>query len=598
MGRRSVLWLAGALLAGLAGAGRLQAVTPAEPLGRAPEFRLKDTAGKTRSLAEFRDRKAIVLLFISARCPISNSYAEPLSRMERRFRPRGVQFLAVNSQPDESAREVARHAAEYRLGFPVLKDSGQALADALNAQVTPEAFVVDSQRRVRYRGRIDDAYASRTQKRAQATSRDLEEALEAVLAEKEVARPVTEAFGCALPRKAGGKTDQSAAVTYHREVAPILQEHCQSCHRPGQVAPFSLLTYADARKWGAEIKTFTGGRQMPPWKPEPGHGEFEGVRRLDDREIALLGQWVDAGMPEGNPKNGPAPRQWPEGWMLGKPDLELTVSEPYQVAATGDDEFRVFVLPTRLTESRQVAAIDFRPGNARVVHHVVSFVDTTGKARELDAGDPGPGYNSGPGGIKVPGASIQGVWAPGNLPRFLPPGVGRPLPQGADLVIQVHYHKTGKPETDQTKVGLYFAKEPVTKTVHTAIFGPFNIDIPPGEASHEQKFKMQVPADVRILTIMPHMHLLGKEMRVTATLPDGTVKDMVWIKDWDYRWQDSYRYKEPVLLPRGTQVEVVARYDNSAANPLNPSSPPRRVRFGEQTTDEMGFAIMEVLVGS
>ncbi|MGV3720953.1 MAG: hypothetical protein ACO1SX_08580, partial [Actinomycetota bacterium] len=243
---------------------------------------------------------------------------------------------------------------------------------------------------------------------------------------------------------------------------------------------------------------------------------------------------------------------------------------------------------------RDVVAVDFLPGNPRVVHHVVSFVDRSGKARELDAKEPGPGYASGPGGIKVP-AIIQGVWAPGNLPRFLPSGVGRPLPKGADIVIQVHYHKTGKTEKDRTRVALYFAKEPVKQVASTTIVGPFNINIPPDAPRHEQRASMMLPVGVRVLNIMPHMHLLGKEMKVTATLPDGATRDMVWIKDWDYRWQDSYRYKEPLFLPQGTKIEIVAYYDNSSANPRNPSNPPKRVRFGEQTTDEMGFAIMEII---
>lgn len=396
---------------------------------------------------------------------------------------------------------------------------------------------------------------------------------------------------------AGAKPVAPPSVTYHKDVEPVLQRRCQTCHRPGQVAPFSLLTYKDAHKWAADIKEFTGKRQMPPWLAEPGHGDFQDVRRLDDAEIATLAKWVDAGAPEGSAKDAPRPKVFTDEWMLGKPDLVLKVAEPYTVEASGNDEFHVFVLPTNLPKDEQVVAIDFHAGNPRVVHHLVSFVDTSGKARELDEKDPGPGYTSGPGGIKVPGVAIQGVWAPGNLPRFLPEGVGRPLPKGADIVIQVHYHKTGKAEVDQSQMALYFAKKPVTKEAHTAIVGPFNIDIPPGENNHEQKAQMILPWSIRVLNIMPHMHLLGKDMKVTATLPDGTVKEMVMIRDWDYRWQDSYRYKEPLVLPKDTKIEIVCHYDNTTANPRNPSNPPKRVRFGEQTTDEMGFAIMEVVPG-
>ncbi len=559
------------------------------------EFRLKDATGRLRSLAEFKERKALVLVFIGTECPVANSYAESLAGLARRYEARNVQFLGINANRDESLKAVAAHAESFHLGFPVLKDNRQVLADRVGARVTPEAFVLDAERVVRYRGRIDDAYASRTKKRPEARARDLEDALEAVLAGKRVANPVTVALGCLIPRPQ--KAVVSGRVTYHRDVAPILQQRCQSCHRPGQVAPFSLLTYREARNWAAEIKQAVSGRLMPPWLAEPGHGEFQDVRRLSDEELRTVVQWVDAGAPEGNPKQAPAAKTWTDEWFLGKPDLVLTVPEPYEVAGSGPDDFRVFVLPTGLTEDKQVVAIDFRPGNPRVVHHVVSFVDPTGRGRTLDAADPGPGYSSGPGGIKVPGATLQGIWAPGNLPRYLPQGVGRPLTKNGDLLIQVHYHKTGRVEADQTKVALYFAREPVQRVASTMIVGPFNIDIPPDAARHEQRASLTLPVEMEVLNIMPHMHLLGKEMKVTATLPDGKQEDLVWIRDWDYRWQDSYRYKEPLRLPAGTKIAITAYYDNTSSNPRNPSNPPRRVRFGEQTTDEMGFAIMEVIAG-
>ena len=568
------------------------AAAPKSGARRLTEVPLLDPAGKTHTLAEFKGRKALALVFLGTECPIANSYAPELAALAKEYGPRGVQVLGINANPDESPAQVAAHAKSYGLPFPVFKDPKQALADRVGARVTPEAFLLDQKRQVCYHGRIDDRYQTRT-KSGDAKVHDLRDAMDALLNGKPVGVAETRVFGCAIIRPE--RTAATGKVTYHRDVEPILQQRCQSCHRPGQVAPFSLLTYKEARDWGAEIKQFTGSRQMPPWLAEPGHGDFQDVRRLSDEELRKVADWVDGGMPEGNQKDAPAAREWSGEWMLGKPDLVLSAGEEYEVAADGPDDFRVFVLPTGITESKQVVAIDFRPGNSRVVHHVVSFVDTTGKGRELDAASPGPGFSSGPGGVGVLGAAIQGVWAPGNLPRFLPAGVGRPLPKNSDLLIQVHYHKTGKVERDKTEVALYFAKEPVTQVAHTAIFGPFQIDIPADAARHEEKFSMTVPLPMKVLNIMPHMHLLGKEMKVTATFPDGTTQDLVWVKDWDYRWQDSYRYREPVRLPRGTKVEVVAYYDNTSANPRNPSNPPRRVRFGEQTTDEMGFAIMEVV---
>jgi len=254
---------------------------------------LADPSGKTRTLAEFGDRKALVLVFIGTECPISNSYAEPLSQLAARYEGKGVQFVGVNANPGEDLAAVKRHAAEYRLSFPVLKDSRQELADRIGARVTPEAFVLDAARAVRYQGRIDDTYASRTVRRADTQSRDLQEAIDAVLAGKPLAQKITRAFGCAIYRPEKGAA--TAAVTFHRDVEPIFQERCQSCHRPGQIGPFALMTYADAKNWAAEIKAFTSSRQMPPWKAEPGHGEFMDVRRLPDAQVETISRWVESG---------------------------------------------------------------------------------------------------------------------------------------------------------------------------------------------------------------------------------------------------------------------------------------------------------------
>jgi len=597
---RATLALAATAALGLPLIGGLQGTQaapslerPAEVIGKkAPDFRLKDQAGKTRTLAEFADRKALVVVFLGTQCPIANTYAPTLGDLSRRYGARGVQFLGINANLDDKSEAVARHAKEYSLPFPVLKDDRQALADGLGARVTPEVFVLDGGRVVRYRGRVDDSYESRTQKRPAPRSRDLEVALEAVLAGKPVSQAVTPAFGCSIARPE--RTAAAGAVTYHRDIEKLLQDNCQSCHRPGQVAPFSLLTYGDAKSWATEIKEFTTRRQMPPWQAEPGHGDFLDSRRMSDADIAKIAAWADAGAPRGNAKDAPPAKEWADGWTLGKPDLVLRMPEKYTVAATGADDFRCFVLPTNLTEDKQVIAMEVKPGNARVLHHVLAFLDSSGKGRELDAKDPLPGYNAGPGGIGFFPTGAVGGWAPGNMPREMPAGVYRPLPAKTDVVIQVHYHKTGKVEVDQTEIGLYFAKEPRTKQSRLFPLTNLAIDIPPGAQRHEVKAGLTLPFDAKAISITPHMHLLGKEMKVTATLPNGETKSMVWIKNWDYRWQDTYVYREAFALPRGTRVELVAYFDNSTSNPLNPSNPPKRVTFGEETTDEMAFAFIDI----
>jgi peroxiredoxin len=598
-GRARVLVIAGTAAAvSLASLSQLNAAPKTAPaavtVGQKLEgFKLKDTTGKTRALAEFKDKKALVFVFMGASCPISNSYAAPLSKLDASYRDKGVQILGVNANPDEALSVVTKHAEEFRLSFPVLKDADQSLANRLAVKVTPEAFVLDQSRTLRYRGRLDDAYTSRTKQKKDPDCGEIQAAVDAILAGKQVATPVTSAFGCSLVRPEKSASSATAKVTYHRDVAPILQERCQSCHRPGQVAPFSLLSYADAKSWATEIKEFATTRQMPPWKAEPGHGEFRDVRRMSDAEIATLATWADSGAPEGDPKTGPVAKNWGDGWSLGKPDLVLTMPVDYNVAASGKDDFHCFVLPTGLTEDKDVVAVEVRPGNPRVLHHVLNFIDTNGRGRALDEKDPGPGYDSGPGGVGFLPSGAVGGWAPGNMPRFLPEGMGRALPKNSDLVIQVHYHKTGKPEVDRTSIGLYFAKAPVKQRVQTLPLTNFRINIPAGEAHHELTQSVTLPFASTAIAITPHMHLLGREMKVTATLPDGKVVPMIFIKDWDYRWQDTYVYKEPITLPKGTKLDLTAYFDNSSANPLNPNNPPKRVTFGEQTTDEMCFAFIE-----
>lgn len=404
------------------------------------------------------------------------------------------------------------------------------------------------------------------------------------------------------------------APTYHRDVAPILQKNCQECHRPGQVAPFSLLDYAQARKRADDIAEVTQDRGMPPWHASTTEGgPFRDARVLSDRDRKILSEWADAGAPEGDPKGGPAPRAWTSDWPLGPPDLVLKVGESYSLGPSGPDEYRVFVLPSGLTAGRWIAAADFRPGNTKVVHHILAAYDTTGNARKLDAGDPAPGYATSGGGYGrlpsglpfLPSGQLWG-WAPGRRPNFSPPGTARALPAGADVLLQVHYHKSGKPETDATTIGLYFAKEPVDKQIRSAIvmpprnglFGRPRLRIPAGESKYEVKGEQTIRQDSHLLAVFPHMHLLGRDFVMTAVRPDGSRQTLIRIDDWDFNWQNPYEFITPVALPKGTKVEMVAHFDNSPGNLRNPSHPPIEVSWGEETTDEMCIGFMQLTADS
>jgi mono/diheme cytochrome c family protein len=410
------------------------------------------------------------------------------------------------------------------------------------------------------------------------------------------------AFASRLPLTSGQSVSDTrpptAPVTWSKDVAPIVQQHCQGCHRPGDIAPFPLVSYLDAYRQRQKILRMVERRKMPPWKPVAGFGEFLDVRRLGESEIASIRDWVAAGAPEGDPKDLPPPRQWPDTWTLGAPDTVLAPESAFEVPSSDGDLYRCFVIPTRFAEDRYLSAVEFVPGNRKIVHHVLAYLDTTGASVALDEADPGLGYTcfGGPGFAATGGI---GGWAPGAPPQANPDGVGVLLPAGARVVMQVHYHNRQRgPESDRTRIGLHFVSKPVDKRVRSIPVLNRGFFIPPGAPHHEVRASYTIPPgrDMHAIGIAPHMHLLGREMKVTATYPDGTVAPLIYIDDWDFHWQGTYTFARPVPLPGGTRIDVEAVYDNSPTNRRNPSTPPRAVGWGEATTDEMCIAFVRVTV--
>lgn len=540
------------------------------------DFSLPDTKGTVHTLSARRDAKAVVLFFTGTQCPLAGRALPRLIQLEKTFGPRGVVFFAVHSNAFETKEEIARHAAEAGTPFPTLIDADQRVADQANIAMTPTVLVLDPSREIRYRGALDDHKQSELVKKPYVRL-----ALEALLDGRPVETPETPVAGCHLQRKLN---ETAGAVTYAEHVAPILHRRCASCHRPDQIAPFPLLTYADARKWARDIKRTTQLGTMPPWKPV--NEGFQHERRLSPEERTALRTWVDAGAPPGDLAKAPAPPRFPEGWILGEPDLVLE-APAYEVAAEGDDEWRCYVLPATFDEHRWVSAVEIRPGNPRVVHHIVVWMDRSGQARKLDEADPGPGYKTeGTGPVFIP-ASEMGGWAPGNLPYVLPDGVARELRRGTTLVLEVHYHKSGRRERDQTKLGLHFAKKPVVKPLRGLHLLNHMFRIPAGAERHRVTASARIGHDSHALAIMPHMHYLGREFKVEAIYPDASRRTLVEIRAWDFNWQDTYLFKQPVALPKGTKLLLEAYFDNSEKNPNNPNSPPKPVGWGDRTTDEM-----------
>jgi copper type II ascorbate-dependent monooxygenase-like protein len=376
--------------------------------------------------------------------------------------------------------------------------------------------------------------------------------------------------------------------TFSKEISRILQENCESCHRPGDIAPFPLISYRDAAAVGTQIKLMTKLRRMPPWKPAEGAGDFVGVRRLSQRDIDLIASWVDAGMPEGNKDDLPAPKDFGGDWVLGAPDLVLAMPKNFTPPADRD-EYRCFSIPVQSNNDLWISTVDFRPGDRATVHHILPYIDTTGASAKLDKD--GSGFSCF-GGPVVDDADVLGGWSPGSRPTPLPEGTAIRLPKGARVLMQVHYHPHfGKVGVDRTEIGLYLAKSEVKKQLHYGAVANTKMFIPAGASNQRIEATLTLSDDIEIASIYPHMHLLGKSIRVDATLPNGTVEHLIDVPQYEFQWQGNYVYRNPVKLPRGTVVRVEGFYDNSDANTQNPNSPPKDVRWGEASTDEMCVAL-------
>jgi Tfp pilus assembly protein PilF len=388
------------------------------------------------------------------------------------------------------------------------------------------------------------------------------------------------------------------SLVFTKDVAPIVFHHCSNCHHAGDIGPFPLVSYTDVQKRSKQIAQVVERRLMPPWPAVPGYCKFEGDRSLSADQMGLIAQWVAEGCREGNPSDLPPLPEFPQGWKLGPPDLVLTMSEPYRLAADAKDVYRKFVLPVPLTERRYVRAYDFDPGNSKVVHHSMIRIDRTGWSRYLDKLDPLPGFEGTMmGGDQSPEGILMG-WSPGGSPSLQNGAFTWTLQPGTDFVLELHMNGTGKPETIQSSIALYFTSEP--PQTHPCLIQLQNgtIDIPAGQKDYVVEDQYVLPIDVRAIDCWPHAHYLCREMQCYADLPDGKKIWLLRIKDWDFNWQAAYTYAEPRSLPRGTTLHLRLAYDNSIDNPRNPHNPPRRVHFGRKSEDEMGEVTLKVLARS
>ncbi len=536
-----------------------------------------------------------VFVFFATHCPICNAYFPELNRIYEAFASRNVEFYGVVADRRTSAADAAGHRRTYDVAFPVLLDTAGSFRRQLRPTLTPQVIVVDRHGDIVYSGRIDDRYEGIGRQRMQVTRRELRDVLQAVSSGRELRFSRTEPVGCLVEPAETEVTSQQ--LTYCRDIAPMVFANCLRCHREGECGPFPLATYEDVRDRAAEIASVVEQRIMPPWRARQGFGRFLNERCLKADEIERITAWVRNGAPRGDAADLPPRPQFATGWQLGPPDFVITMPDEYEIPADGPDIYRNFVIPTGLSADRLVSAFEFRPGNASVVHHSWVFLDTRGEGRRLDAADPGPGYTNfgGPGFLA---SGDLGGWSPGGLPRRLPAGLGRALPAHSDLVLQIHYHPTGKRERDRSTIGFYFAPPPARHQAGEIMVANYDLDLRAGDRKQVVRGSHTLPVNTYLLDATPHMHQLGRKMEVKAVLPDGTVIPLVAIDDWSFAWQDHYVFREPIGLPAGTRIDLEAWYDNSSENPQNPHHPPRDVFFGEKSDDEMCMCYFQVTTAS
>jgi peroxiredoxin len=553
-----------------------------------PNLRMTDVAGKSHQLADFADRRAVVVAFTNTTCPLCKKYAPSLAALEKKFAGQDVAFIYVNPTPTDKTETI--QAAINLLGLTGLyvRDADGSLARALGATHTTDVFLLDAKRTLIYRGAIDDQYGfgySLDSPRVEY----LDTALRALLENRPLLISATEAPGCPLDLAPIAGDDPASGVTYHNRISRILQSHCVACHRDGSVAPFALDSYESVVAQSGTIRQAVEREIMPPWfaaRPEPGKpSHWANDQSLSDREKSDLLGWLSHGKPAGDPADAPIPKSFPEGWRIGTPNLIVQLPMPMPVKATGVMPYQDVIVETGLTEDKWVRSMEIRPTAKEVVHHVLVFLLPPARkagSTEGSGGDDGDRESDG----------FFAAYAPGHEGLIFANDFGKFLPAGSRLKFQLHYTPNGTAAEDQTKLGIVFSEQKPKHLVHVTGIANTRLSIPPGAENHPETATRTLPFDTTILAFFPHMHLRGKAFRYEARLPDGRTQVLLDVPRYDFNWQLSYRLAEPIELPRGTTLHLTGWFDNSKNNPANPD-PTRTVGWGPQTYDEMMLGYVE-----
>ncbi len=544
-----------------------------QPGDTATDFELTDWRGQEHKLlpsaSDSNRPELTVVAFLGVDCPLVRAYGPRLAELAATYGTQSVKFVAINSNRQDSLAEMGAFARSSGIEFALLKDPDNKVADQFGASRTPEVFVLDKDQVVRYRGRIDDQYIVGRQ-RPKPTQEDLREALDELLAGKSVTQPVTEAVGCFIGR--APQKEVQGNVTYSHQISRLLNSRCVRCHRPGEIAPFTLTSYEDASGWAEAMMEVVDAGRMPPWFANPEHGQFKNDARLTGDEKQLLADWVAGGCPEGDPVELPPPPQFVTGWQIPEPDQVVYIrDEPFDVPATGTVQYKYFTVDPGWTEDKWIKAAECRPDNRAVVHHIVA-VFLKPLQRTLSEGRGGMvGY------------------APGMPPVNYPHRAALYVPAGSKILFQMQYTPNGTPQKDRSYVGLVFA-DPATVdhkiTGGKVALGGSALKIVPHEDNQVFQAQRQLNRELRLVTLTPHMHLRGKSFRYEAIYPDGTQEILLDVPRFDFNWQLRYDLAEPKRLPKGTTLVATARFDNSENNLANPD-PSQLVTWGDQTWDEM-----------
>jgi thiol-disulfide isomerase/thioredoxin len=548
-------------------AGTLRADTPAAKIGDVvPELRFKDIRYASHSLRDFSDKRAIVLISTNTTCPLVQKYWPKLNRLSGEYREQGVQFVAMNVAPDDAIAEMAQQGIDFSVTFPFVKDCDGSCVQALGFQRTPEVVVLDASRRLRYRGRIDDQHRTGGSRPSVSTD-DLKQALDEVLAGRDVTTAESPVDGCLITLPTF--TPPKEPVTFYEHIAPLLQQHCQECHHAGGSAPFSLMTFDEAASHAETIAEVVRDQSMPPWYGSRRH-KFANERGLSSSERRKIIAWVKTGAAPGDESKAPPPRVFVDAiWEIGEPDLITRALETHDIPAEGVIDYKYVILPHVFLQDTWISGAEILPSNPAVVHHCNMAHITIGE--KFDNGN----FITG----RVPGGTAM----------VLDDGIAYRIPKGSVIALQIHYTTTGKPEKNRMSVGFRFPRTVVHKELQHVQANTSRFAIPPGAEAHPVSSSRTLPCDASGIGMFSHMHLRGKDMIFTAHYPSGEKEVLLTIPNYNYAWQQNYRWEPGTKkFPKGTRIEVVGHYDNSAFNPFNPD-PTSTVKYGAQTFDEMLF---------